>query len=846
VPATAAVAPPICAHCSLPVPAGLVEESAELQFCCQGCRSVYQMIHQCHLDRYYALRQRDAAEPVPACTTGRAYSEYDDPLFLKLHATPLPGGLCRTEFYLQGVHCAACVWLVEKLPQLEDGAVEARLDLGKALLRVTWNPQRVALSRLAHVLDALGYPPHPARGGNARRIRTLEDHRYLIRIGVAGAAAGNAMLVAGALYAGVFGHMQGSFTLLFRWISMGLGVLALAWPGSVFFRGAWAAIKTRTPHLDLPIALGLGAGGVAGLINTLTNRGEIYFDSLNVLIFLLLVGRFLQHRRQGSADDALELLFSMTPMSARRVEAGGIQEVPISALQIGDTVEVRAGDSFPVDGTVLTGQSAVDQSLLTGESRPRAIGPGEQAAAGTVNLSGTLHVRVAATGEETRVGKLMRLVTDCARHKAPIVLLADRIGGYFLGAVLALAVGTFGWWLLRSPGHAVDHAVALLIVACPCALGLATPLAVSVSIGRAAKRSILIKGGDTLERLSRPGVIFLDKTGTITNGRTTLLSWHGPDDIKPLVAAVESHSTHPIARAFCAAFGESTVRAINVVQKMEGGIEGRVPPSEPSSEPPSEQPVSEPRPSGSDRAALPSQSSARTVTLHIGSPAFIRTQGIALPPWAQAQLDHCLAAAQTPVVVAANDAVVALAGFGDALRDDARQSLATLRAAGWHIGILSGDHPELVRRVALTLDIPETDARGGLLPEDKLAIVQAALKDSHGPVVMVGDGVNDAAALAAASVGIAVHGGAEASLAAAQVYLGRPGLGPILELITASRRSMKVIRRSLAASLCYNIFAVTLAATGLITPLFAAVLMPLSSLTVLSLALGTRTFGEGE
>jgi P-type Cu2+ transporter len=813
VPAAAKVAQVQCAHCMLPVPKGLIEAGEERQFCCHGCRTVYDMIHQCKLDRYYALRDEDNDTRQPAAATGKAYREFDDETFLNVHARALPDGLRSIEFYLEGVHCAACVWLVEKLPTLSTGVLEARLDLGKALVRIVWDPKRVHLSRIAQLTDSLGYPPHPARGTTARKMRTQEERRHLIRIGVAGAVAGNVMLLGSALYAGVFGHMENSYTQLFRWISMALGIFSLAWPGSVFFRGAWAAIKTRTAHLDLPIALGIGAGGIAGLINTILNRGEIYFDSLTVLVFLLLVGRWLQYRQQGSANDSLGLLFSLTPMSARRVEGDALCEVPVAALKIGDIVAVLAGESVPVDGTVIQGRSAVDQSLLTGETQPRTIGEGDFAAAGTINVSAPLRILVQATGEETRVGKLMRLVTECSRRKAPIVLFADRIGGYFLAAVLALSLTTFCWWVFRSPARAIDQAVAILIVACPCALGLATPLAVAVSIGRAAKRQILIKGGDTLERLSQPGTIFLDKTGTITVGRTALIHWFGPESIKPMVAVLESHSTHPIAKAFCRAFGtpDDTIAVRHVAQRMEGGIGGSI----------------------------------DGHIMLIGSPTYVQTQSVSITgPLAQ-HMAECLAEGLTPVVVAIDGHAVAVAAFGDAIRVDARESLDTLRKNGWHIGILSGDHPEVVRRVAASLGIPEADARGGLLPEEKLAIVQERIaRDGKAPVVMVGDGVNDAAALAAASVGIAVHGGAEASLAAAQVYLARPGLEPIVELINASGRTMRVIHRSLIASLSYNAFTVTLAALGLITPLVAAILMPISSLTVLSLALATRTFGD--
>ena len=327
------------------------------------------------------------------------------------------------------------------------------------------------------------------------------------------------------------------------------GMIALAWPGSLFFRGAWAALRTKTAHLDLPIAIGLAAGGIAGTVNAILGRGEIYFDSLSMLVLLLLIGRWLQRRQQCWANDSLELLFSLTPTSARRLENGAVVEVPIEAVQPGDLVEVRAGDSIPADGSVLEGESSVNRALLTGESQPTAVGPGSAVHAGTVNLSARLVVQVEAVGEATRVGRLMQLVEQHSRNRPPIVQFADRIAGRFVRIVLAVAAMTFLAWVWFSPAKAIDNAVALLIVTCPCALGLATPLAVTIALGRAARRHILVKGGEVLEVLSRQGVMLLDKTGTLTAGRIALVSWNGDESVRPLVAALERHSAHPIAQA---------------------------------------------------------------------------------------------------------------------------------------------------------------------------------------------------------------------------------------------------------------------------------------------------------
>jgi Cu2+-exporting ATPase len=777
------------------------------------------MIHGSGLDRYYRLREDAVADAEPARTTDRQYGELDDPVFRELYYQSADDGTVATELYLEGVHCAACVWLVEKLPQVVPGVLECRLEIRRSLVHVRWDDDRVKLSRIARSLDSLGYPPHPARDVQAREMRRREDHRFLIRIGVAAACAGNVMTLSFALYGGVFTGIEAQYSQLFRWASMVFGLVALAWPGSLFFRGAWAALRTRTAHLDLPIALGLLAGGIAGSINAVLGRGEIYFDSLTMLVFLLLVGRWIQGRQQRWASDAIELLFSLTPTSARRIEEDQVRQVPIEAIRPGDLVEVRAGESIPTDGTLAEGRTRIDESLLTGESLPTTASAGDRVHAGTLNLGSRITMRVDAVGERTRVGRLMRLVEQCSQQRAAIVEFADRVAGWFVIVVITLALLTFAGWLWWRPSQAIDHAVALLIVTCPCALGLATPLAVTVALGRAAKRGILIKGGQVLEYLARGGRLVLDKTGTLTAGRTTLVRWVGDRSVGLQVAALESHSAHPIAQALVDAFPESESSSAaaellvqDVQQTTGGGLAGRV----------------------------------QGRWMVVGSPAYVRSAGIAVDASLAAAETELIAEGATPVLVGVEGRCVALAGLNDPIREDVEASLRKLASRGWQPEILSGDHPDVVRSVALQLGIPAERAIGGASPELKLQTIQHAMQESgqREPVVMVGDGVNDAAALSAASVGIAVHGGAEASLAAADVYLSRPGLAPIVELTDASRNTLRTIRRSLAVSLCYNAIAATLAMAGLIGPLVAAILMPISSFTVLTLAYASRTFGS--
>jgi len=769
------------------------------------------MIHDHGLDAFYRLREDAGDAPAKAATTGGRFDEFADPTFTRLYCRPCGDHVMSVDLALEGVHCAACVWLIEKLPRVAPGVIEARLSLASRRVRLRWDTRLTDLPTIARALDRLGYPPHAVRGRDAQDARQREDRRHLVRIAVAGACAGNLMLLAFALYAGMFGQMAPQYQALFRYLSLGIGLVSIAWPGGVFFRGAWAALRTGSTHLDLPIALALLVGAGVGAFNVVTGRGDIYFDTLGVLVLLLLVGRYLQHRQQRRASEALELLFSLTPAKARRMdEQGQTQDVPVEALSAGDVVEVRAGETVPADGQVVAGQSDISAAVITGESRPVRVGEGEAVHAGATNLGSTLRVRITAAGRQTRVGQLMAMVEDFASRRSRIVQLADRIAGWFVLVVIALAAVTLGLWLTIDPAVAFDHTVALLIVACPCALGLATPLTIAVAIGAAAQHDIMIKGGDVLDRLARArrrsGTILLDKTGTLTVGRSKLVRWVGDEAIKPIVAAVERHSSHHVARALREALDQDDADEVRVtdVQQHEAGItavhEGRA--------------------------------------ICIGSPVFARRRGVTIGPAWSAQIDGARQQGHTPIVIACAGEVAAVAQVGDALRPGVGEAIARLKAQGWRVALLSGDDPNVVAAVAQQVGIEPGDAHGGVTPEAKAAFVAAAQKS--GPVLMIGDGVNDAAALAAADLGVAVHGGAEASLAAADVYLARPGLEPLEDLLALGASAMRAVRRVTLFSLGYNATALGLAMAGLINPLVAAIIMPVSSLIVIGHALSTR------
>ncbi len=799
-PASPTVAPPPiaatggCAHCGAPAVAATAVDG--LAFCCTGCAVVYRAIRSAGLDAYYQVRDR----ALPARVTDRAYDELDDDAFRRLHVRERADGARAVTLYLEDLRCAGCVWLVESTPSIVPGVVDVRVDVGRGRCDLVYRADAVPLSTIARHLDSLGHPVHPYRGADRDGARRKDDRAMLLRMGIAGAGFGNLMLLAIGLYAGWFTGMAADERALFRWASMLIAVPTIGFGAVPLFRTAIGALRARRAHVDVPLAIGIAVGLVWGSVNVIRATGEIYFDSLAMLTFLLLVSRWIVSRSHRKAAAAAELLWALTPRRARRVAADGtVGEVPIEAVAVGDRLRVRAGEAMPVDGVVVEGRSSVDAAILTGESRPLAIGVDDAVCAGTTNLGAPIDLRATAVGEATRVGALVRHVEELSTRKAAIERLVDKVAGRFVFVVLTLALITTLAW---GGTTGVEHAMSLLVVTCPCALALATPLAVTVALGRAAGSGVLIKGADALERLATPGRLVLDKTGTLTKGEPSVVTWHGPAEVRGWVAVAERGSAHPLARALAALAPDVAATVADHVELRGAGLTATV----------------------AGRALM------------IGSPRWVGQQ-VDLAPIAAA-LAAIAGRAETPIAIAVDGVAVAAAGITDPLRPGAAEAIARLRQLGWAPEILSGDDPVVVAAVAAELGgLPH---QGGVSPEAKLAHVEAAR--AAGPVVMVGDGVNDAAALAAATAGVAVAGAAEVAIEAADVYVRNPDLDAIVRTLAGAQATMATIRRNLRVSLFYNSIGGALAIAGLIHPLLAAVMMPLSSLSVLGSSLRSRAF----
>lgn len=785
-------APKSCLHCGAPV-----SSRAKEQFCCQGCSSVYALLQERGLQTFYVLRNRSARphEPISTPSATEKFAYLDDPEFLKEYADE--SGL-QMRFYLEGVHCAACVWLTEKLPKFAQGVTSLKLDLSSSVATVQLDSGG-RFSSAARELARLGYRPHPVKHGESDELQKKENRRHLIQLGIAGMVSGNIMLLAVSLYAGANGTMAETF----RWISFFLFLPVLFYCANPFYRSAWAALRKKQVSVDVPIVLGLLVGTTASIANLFRGAEHIYFDSISTLIFLLLATRYLLKKVTQHSLKASQVLHFMVPSKARRFnpDSSNWEEVRTDALMKGDLIRVLPGECFPVDGEVVQGESGVNLALLTGEVLPQAIRPGSRVNAGTWNQHAPLKVNVLAAGTGTRLGKILLAMEQGLDAKAPIVSQLDRVGQWFVTAALLLIGVGFLLGLPHGLHEAVNRAVAVAIIVCPCTFALATPLAFSLATGRAAKNGILIKGAEFIERLSHIDTVFFDKTGTLTFGELEVTNWTElePGALRALLA-LESHSPHPIARAILRHF-----QATSRLPKVEGylerpgfGISGRV-----------------------DGVLFELGSSP------IGSASNGKTEGLS-------------GGVISRVSVLREGKLVGVVTLSDIIRPDSKQRIEELRRLGLKVHIISGDSSQTVSLVAQALEIAKSDSVSQATPEMKSLQIMASPKG-----LMVGDGANDAIALASAYASVAVQGGMEMSIRAAGAYSTKPGIGSIPALIIIARQTMRVIRRNLGFAVLYNVIGIAAALSGHLNPLFAAVLMPVSALTVfLSTIIGTKSLRQ--
>ena len=806
-----------CYHCGLPIPAGIdfpVEvDGQRREMCCAGCQAVAQAIVAGGLVDYY--RHRDAMPESPREAMPAALQElglFDHPDVQKNFVRPIGEHEREAALILEGITCSACVWLNEQHIARQDGVTAVDINYATRRARVRWDERRIKLSQILEAIAAIGYRAHPYDAARSELLAQKERRAAQWRLFVAGFGMMQVMMYAIPVYTAEEGTMTADIEQMMRWASLVLTLPVILYSAAPFFSRAWRDLKLRRVGMDVPVALGVGSAFLASLWATLTASGAVYFDSVTMFVFFLLGGRYLEMIARQKATRGVEALATALPAFAARFLAypgDEVERVAVADLVAGNVVLVKPGEVIPADGIVIDGASSADESLLTGESRPVAKEVGDAVTGGSVNVASPLTVRVERVGEATRLASIQRLMEQAAMEKPKVVEMADRIAARFVGALLVLAVATGALWWWLDPSQALWVFVAVLVVSCPCALSLATPVALTVATGVLARHGVLVTRGHAIETLARATHFVFDKTGTLTEGRpavseVAVVGGSARAEVLALAAAMELGSEHPIGRALREAAATSPASPVTLDQPVRDiravtgqGLEARW---------------------GEKR-------------LRLGNPEFAGgLHGRALPEVAA----EWLAAGDTVVGLAEEGGWLAVFRLADRPRPGAAEALAALKAQGVQLAALSGDAPGTVAKVAADLGIES--AQGAMTPEGKHEAIRR-LQDGGALVAMVGDGVNDAPVLAQAHVSVAMGGGTDLARSQGDVVLLSNDLGHLAVGVATARRTLRIVRQNLVWAFAYNLGAIPLAMAGWITPWMAGIGMSASSLLVVLNAL---------
>ena len=774
-----------CHHCGevLPASPARVEFEGELlAFCCEGCAAAAQWIGDADLGDYYRLRSERAArvgtDPVDLAV-------WDRDELLAEHAHDIEGGREIT-LLTDGMRCAACAWLIDRALARQPGVVEASANAITGRIRLAWDPARTALSAVLRQLVTLGYRPYLA-GGQAREAEhRRERNRDLVRIGIAGLGAMQAMMLAEALYLDFNNTMSLPTRDFFRWITFLVSTPVVFYAGWPFIEGAWRELRQHRLGMDLLIAGSTLLAWGASVFETLRGGAHVWYDAAVMFVFLLLAARMLEKRARSIASAQVDALARARPAFATRELAdGGRESVPLASLAVGDVACVAVGEVVPADGELLA-PAKLEEALLTGEPRPVAKDTGAAVYAGTVCREQPARLRVTGTGSRTRLSQLTRLVEHAQAQRPALAILADRIAHRFVAGLLLATLAVFIGWRIHDPARAFEVTLSLLIVSCPCALSLAVPAALAAAHGALARIGVLAVRDNALDRLAQATDVVFDKTGTLSDGQPALarveaFGGYPETQVLGIAAALERDSGHPIARAFAGVADAPVATDLHAVAGL--GVSGMV----------------------DGRHWRLGRSDFAAGTTDDG--------GLWLGDGERAVARFTLRESQAP---------------------DARDTVAALIAAGLAVHLSSGDATEPVRSFAAAVGIDDAHARQS--PEDKLAFARRLQADGR-VVAMVGDGLNDAPVLAGADVSLAVANGAALAQRAADLVLTGRSLSRIPQAIAVARRARRVIRQNLAWATAYNLLALPLAAAGLVTPWIAALGMAVSSLVVTANAL---------
>jgi len=786
-----------CFHCGEAIRGTAFQsllQGSEQSFCCMGCQAAATTIDACGLGHFYQYRDQPSDPVIDRSTNDQtAFDGYNNPQVQAQFVSQKSDG--QISFYLQisGITCAACVWLIEQRLKQLPGVSQAALNLSTHRLLVTLEASRTPVSDIFTALGALGYSAKPWQRTEKSTHFEQTQKDFIIRLGIAGIGLMQIMMNTTATY---IGDIAWEYVHLLRWASLIFTLPVVLYAALPFYRAAIRDLKTGHFGMDVPVSLALILAFIPSAWATLSQTGETYFESVTMFTFFLLLGRFLEFRALLKLDHTGHGLDDLLPPFTQRWDKGEWQRVSSSELAVGDRILILPGEKIPADGTVLSGESEINAATFTGEFAPLSVAPGDAIQAGTLNTDGALEVSVTHSGQQSSMSHMLTLLDQAASYKPAIARLADTGASYFVIFILLLAAATGLIWLSIDATRAFWIALSVLVITCPCALSLATPVSVTASISALRQSGILPTQGEAFLQLKHIDTVIFDKTGTLTDGQYSLvetLSDHTETHLQ-VAAALEHYSSHPIAKAFTNA--DPSIVATEVMVHPNAGIEGTVMGNK----------------------------------YRIGTPAFCCVSDPTTPLSSTHDDVQWIALS----VVGKQD-VIAWFAIQDCLRVDAKIAVDTLRSRGLSLHLLTGDPSTQGNKIAAQLNIAH--CHSGKTATEKMHYIKALQAEGH-RVAMVGDGVNDAPAMACADVAIALSQGAELTQNSADIILMTPKLAPLATLMAHSYRTHRVIKQNLAWGLLYNGIALPFAVAGYVSPLIAAIGMSFSSLLVVVNALG--------
>ncbi len=802
------ISPGHCFHCGLPnleaqrYPVTIL--SVEHFMCCPGCQAVSQAIVDNGLESYYEFRTEPAARGDAALDNTMAQlSVYDEPE-LQDEFVFEQGKHSQIQLTVEGITCAACGWLIEKQLAKLNGIKQVAVNVSARRAIVTWDAEELKLSSILSRLKAIGYESLPFQADMHEASYHKEQKSYLKKLGLAGIMTMQVMMLAMGQYFDILGNIDDDAVAYFNAISLLLTTPVVLFSGSIFYVSALKAIQAKTVNMDVPITIAIGATYIAGVLAVNKNSGEVYFESICMFVFFLLISRFLEHRSRHRASLISSNMHKLIPVTANRYENDVLHSVLAKQLVKGDIVLVKAGETVPVDGIILSGKSTFDESMLTGEFQPVTKEKNERVYAGSLNQQGSVTLQVSASVKHAMMNQILRMQEMAMANKPKIAAVADKLSRYFVVAVLLISALTYWYWSHQDDPHAFWITISVLVATCPCALGLATPSALTCAMAKLNQMGVLLKRADALEQLTKTTDIIFDKTGTLTQGKFSIAKhWiNDPvahkiqninnvaakcsieDVVLTLANAIEARSEHPISRAF----QYTNTACVFTVEEAHIEI-------------------------GKGLTA-----SVNEMSCVMGSAKYVTTLT------STGNIAHSNGA---NVLLAVNGELLAAFWVTDTLHEDASDVINQLSTHD--ISVLSGDTQQNVSTITNSLGI--TNAIGDATAEDKLNYIKQAQQQGK-RVLMLGDGINDAPVLAAADVSIAVGNASDLAKNAADIVLLNPKLSALVDVLSMATKTKRKIKQNIGWALGYNTLVLPFAVSGMLTPWQAALGMSLSSIVV--------------